>query len=529
MCVLNPRYSSGMNIQCHALKLSRSGAMSWFNSSASSIQPWLDFNGTLPTIGPCKDVIMDHREPPRVIEANCTTVCNHTLSLYSPLVDNLVTCGLWITLIGAYTTISPDNCLVPNNNNQSTRLLGQFRHLGFNGDVHKHALAVADSISWRLQRLHFDAKILTSSNDGMTPVACTRSELFPLGSNSNSTNHTLQALRSCLQTICSPITLNPDLAGIGVSTLRLRHHRILNSGSQVFSSFLIQSGIAILAFVALLGLEIMPRRTKEVHTNAIVTALVDFHKCQCYFSSTIQITGLILFHAIRSHTAQASHGAADIFDLSVLTVLALSGLVPISLTLVCLTRYGHRTWHLIILSVITMAISTGTLSCPFIYLRRFGDPVTDQYLGPNLENLYPLCGSSKLRKNDIGTTTFAKPWIWAVWLNCVTWTIFCILWKAFEGSRRVKLLISWKDSSPVAAHLNSIGKSPVWPLLSMLTWVMCFGYQFNLFSAYIQHTVILQDWSFGQIIAVAVWMPAVFEYFYILCQTRPQNCDCLRR
>lgn len=496
--------------------------MSWFNSSASSIQPWLDFNGTLPTIGPCKYVETGHREASRVIDANCTTVCNHTLSLYSPLVDNLVTCGLWATLISAYTIIRPENSLVPNSNELSIHLLEQFGRLGFNGAVHEHALAVADSISWRLQRLHFDAKSSTSSNDGMTPVACTRSELFPLGSNSNSTDHTLQALRSCLEAICSPITLNPDLAGIGVCNFPLPHLRTLISGSQVFSSFLIQSGIAILAFVALLGFEITPKKTKEAHTNAMITALVDFHKCQCYFSSTIQITGLILFHAIQSHTAQPSHGAAlppDIFDLSVLTVLALSGLVPVSLTLVCLTRYGHRTWHLIILSLITMAISTGTLSCPFIYLRRFGDPVTDQYLGPHLEDLYPLCGSSKLRKNDIGTTTFAKPWIWAVWLNCVAWTIYCLLRKAFEDSRRLKLLKSWKDSSPVATHLNSIGKSPVWPLLSMLTWVMCFGYQFHLFSAYFQHTVILQDWSFGQIIAVAVWMPAVFEYFYILCQT----------
>ena len=496
--------------------------MSWFNSSASSIHPWLDFNGSLPTIGFCKVVEMGHREAPRVIEANCSTVCNHTLSLYSPPVDNLVTCGLWTTLISACTTVGPDNCLVPNSNEQSIHLLDQFRRLGFNGNTHEHALAVADNISWRLQLLHFNAKFLTFSNNGMTPVACTRSELFPLGSNSSSTDHTLQALRSCLQAICSPITLNPDLAGIGVSSFPLPYHRTLNSGSQVFSSFLIQSGIAILAFVALLGLEIMPPRTKEVHTNAIVTALVDFHKCQCYFSSTIQITGLILFHAIQSHTPQAQHSAAlppDIFDLSVLTVLALSGLVPISLTLVCLTRYGHRTWHLVILSLITLLISTGTLSCPFIYLRRFGDPVTDQYLGPHLEELYPLCGSSKLRKNDIGTSTFTKPWIWAVWLNCFTWTVSCFLRKAFEGSRRVKLLKSWKDSTTIAGHLNSISKSPVWPLLSMTTWVMCFGYQFNLFNAYFQHTVILQDWSFGQIIAVAVWMPAVFEYFYILCQT----------
>ena len=426
MCVLSLRCSSGINVRCHTFKPLNKCAMSWFNSSASSIQPWLDFNGTLPTINPCKYVKMGYRKAPRVVEADCTTVCNHTLSLYSPLVDNLVTCGLWTTLISAYTTIGPENYLVPNSNEQSILLLERFRGLGFNGAIHEHALAVADSISLRLQLLHFDAKFLTSSNDGMTPVACTRSKLFPLGSNSNSTNHTSQALRSCLQAICSPITLNPDLAGIGVSNFLLPHLRPLISGSQVFSSFLIQSGIAILAFIALLGLEIMPRRTKEVHTNAIVTALVDFHKCQCYFSSTIQITGLILFCAIQSHTAQALHGAAlppDIFDLPVLTVLALSGLVPISLTLVCLTRYGHRTWHLIILSLITMAISTVTLSCPFIYIRRFGDPVTNQYFGPNLEDLYPLCGSSKLRKNDIGTTTFTNPWIWAVWLNCVTWSI----------------------------------------------------------------------------------------------------------
>ena len=224
MCVLLPQCSLGINIECQALKLSRSSAMSWFNSSASSIQAWLDFNGTLPTITRCQDVEMSHGESPRVIEANCTTLCNHTLSLYSPPVDNLVTCGLWTTLIGAYTTIGPENYLVPNGNAQSTHLLEQFQELGFNGDVNEQALAVADSISSRLQLLYSNAKLLTSSNDGTTPLACTRSTLFPLGSNSNSTDRTLQALGSCLQAICSPVTLNPDLAGIGVSSLLQGHH-----------------------------------------------------------------------------------------------------------------------------------------------------------------------------------------------------------------------------------------------------------------------------------------------------------------
>ena len=224
ICLLLPRFSLGINNECQALKLSRSSVMSWFNSSASSIQAWLDFNGTLPAIKRCQEVEMGHREFSRVIEANCTTVCNHTLSLYSPAVDNLVTCGLWTTLISAYTTVGPGNYLVPNSNDQSTHLLERFQDLGFNGDVHEQALAVADSISSRLQLLYFDAKFLTSSSDGTTPSACTRSCLFPLGSNSNSTDRSLQALRSCLQAICSPVTLNPDLAGIGVSSPLHGHH-----------------------------------------------------------------------------------------------------------------------------------------------------------------------------------------------------------------------------------------------------------------------------------------------------------------
>ena len=172
--------------------------MSWFNSSASSVQAWLDFNGTLPTISNCHDVEMGRHEVPRVKEAGCTTVCNRSLALYSPPYDNLVTRELWTTLISAYTTIGPEKYLVPNSNNQSTHLFRRFQELGFNDDVHEQALAVADSISSLLQLLYFDAKFLTSSNDGTTPSACTRSMLFPLGS-------------------------IPDLAGIGVSSLLERH------------------------------------------------------------------------------------------------------------------------------------------------------------------------------------------------------------------------------------------------------------------------------------------------------------------
>ena len=53
----------------------------------------------------------------------------------------------------------------------------------------------------------------------------------------------------------------------------------------------------MIAFVALLGLEVghLSKATARIHTEAVVAALVDFHKAQCYFSSTIQITILVLY------------------------------------------------------------------------------------------------------------------------------------------------------------------------------------------------------------------------------------------
>ncbi|KAL9135955.1 MAG: hypothetical protein Q9175_002832 [Cornicularia normoerica] len=84
-----------------------------------------------------------------------------------------------------------------------------------------------------------------------------------------------------------------------------------------FSSFVIQSRIAVLALAAPMILELLSPKPEETsnpgHTtkpdehpielrnpvtkdkNNLITALVDFHKAQCYFASTIPITALILF------------------------------------------------------------------------------------------------------------------------------------------------------------------------------------------------------------------------------------------
>lgn len=194
----------------------------------SSISSWLQLNDTGLDLLPCQYVnytghLTYFESGGAVIEslpdftnASCSQVCNDSASLFAPHTDNLVTCGLWSTLLSAYTVFGPNNSLLSNDNNRSTDLLGPFEGVGLGLHVLEYATSYADIISTCFQLLYFNAKFFTYSDDGSTVAACTREVLFPLGSNTNSTAPAVSALQECLEAICSPITLNPDLAGIGV-------------------------------------------------------------------------------------------------------------------------------------------------------------------------------------------------------------------------------------------------------------------------------------------------------------------------
>ena len=308
--------------------------------------------------------------------------------------------------------------------------------------------------------------------------------------------------------------------------------------------------IALVALLTLEWLAVYGIRKKAVHA-ALVAALVDFHKVQCFFSSTIQITGLILFHeaqknsALDTKTIQSS--SQDFFDTSILVVLATSGIIPISLTLVCVSRYGRQSWYLLTLSLITMVLATATLTSSYIYAYDYGLPYgvySSNMQNPYLYNdnkynnmnatsttcnirgsvghtLYPLCGSWNLVNNAIGTSMFTSHWIWLVWACCIMWLPICTVKHWYSDDESYSKPRSWSFRSIPERHTwiaklyRELGTCRTWSLFSCVSWSLCFGSQFYLFSLYFKHFVISQQWSFGQIIAVTVWVPSVVEYAYI--------------
>jgi len=127
--------------------------------SNSSISDWLQFNGTGLDLPPCQYVnYTGHltyfddggaviNSQPDISSASCTQVCNDSASLFAPHTNNLVTCGLWSTLLSTYTVFGSNNDLLPNNNEDSKELFDRFEEVGLDLGLLESATSYADIIS----------------------------------------------------------------------------------------------------------------------------------------------------------------------------------------------------------------------------------------------------------------------------------------------------------------------------------------------------------------------------------------------
>ena len=192
---------------------------SLFTPSTSSIDSWLKFDGVkLPALPTCQLNGTD---------VGCRQVCNNSTELFNATDphsnNNLVTCGLWTSLVLAYSDpsyVEANGTLGSVKDNSSQTLLAPFERLDLNESDFQNASQYADTISSCFEFIYINTKAFSFDDNGKTPAACTRDDLFPVGSYnySNSGFEYTTSLKDCLQEICSPLTLDPDLAGIGVGS-----------------------------------------------------------------------------------------------------------------------------------------------------------------------------------------------------------------------------------------------------------------------------------------------------------------------
>ena len=195
--------------------------------SGSSIQPWLDLKvddnlnfstETIPaTIPSCQT---RQRVTGEVILDNCTKLCNSSDSLLDDkFPNNLLTCGLWATLVtlDSYNeeiaTMHPDVTKAVHKHYQD--VLGRFTTLGLDAGDEAYLSAAIGAVSTTMFTLLKENRIQTYQGDSIQGL-CSQQDLFPTTAFEFNTDIP-QHVRDCVTTICAPRSLNPDLGGIGVS------------------------------------------------------------------------------------------------------------------------------------------------------------------------------------------------------------------------------------------------------------------------------------------------------------------------
>ncbi len=223
--------------------------------------------------------------------------------------------------------------------------------------------------------------------------------------------------------------------------------------------------------------------------------------------------------------------------------MALKAMAPVALAIQdvynefvdtsAIMRFGRQPWYLIMLSLITIALAIAILSTFSCYDHEYGK-LDDYYssvqndgyidygtctIGGHLgDTLFPLCGSTPLNTNAIWSSTITKWWVWAAWANCMAWMLLCFFSKLM-GERPPKMVSSRLDCAlthhPWMKLLRKfVGRLHGRLLIFIVTSALCFGVQFYLISIFNQHYFVSQVWSFGQIIAVLVWIPTIIELGY---------------
>ena len=291
----------------------------------------------------------------------------------------------------------------------------------------------------------------------------------------------------------------------------------------------------MLAAFALLGLEFMPfsrhsnqasdpvsRREKNL--NALIPALVEFHKTQCFFAGAIQIACIVF--------AIQALFKFDITNAELLFTIATNGYIPVIFTLTCIARYGRQSWYLILLSMCCLMLSTVTLSCSYLLFLDYWD-LPDWASFGDVSSIAEVCGyvPSQLLPSWCGfkpsypkllkVRLITSWWNLAPLINCMFWGLYCVVKQAlncppkspeFYSSRTFRLKIYLQAK----VILSNPMFDRICYLLFLTTWSLTFGYQFYLYSLFFANADIATTWSFGQIVAITVWTPCLAEYFHLV-------------
>ncbi|KAF2841390.1 hypothetical protein M501DRAFT_1014191 [Patellaria atrata CBS 101060] len=359
----------------------------------------------------------------------------------------------------------------------------------------------------------------------------------------------------CYNDYCSPTRLlinssTPNVQEINNCLYRLCHseHRALPYADQdvvgigVYSSYILQCVFAlVLWFGLMLSGFFRHRKGKPARSskefpgkhqdNWIELLLLEFHKAQCYFSGTLMI-------------ACFSEGIyeTDMLLTFMLLPLATNGILPITFAYFLLFFYHKSNLVITLLTIIVWALSSLVCWTLYSHMIQISTKI-DQYdvYSQFMYKLsaYPACGGySALAACPIDR---AADWINSQPLRDAASKLRVLPLLIWLFSTAVLLilvinhLLRWRTERVALERAVAAGvsdkveefqeertenrTSPTWH--KVLFWLTTAGYLagFGLQMSLLEIATTLDmmntwGWSFGQIVAVTIWVPPLLEYIF---------------
>lgn len=290
---------------------------------------------------------------------------------------------------------------------------------------------------------------------------------------------------------------------------------------EVYISLLVQLILALGIFVALGTFKMKLETEDKKNENrflALATAMVEFHKHQCYYISAIEIAVIVLLKGSVTPWGQLdSKEPGPQYYLTLSIALAMSGFVPIVFTVMSIALYGRLSWHILALSTVSVALSSANLITAWESWKIYG--IED---GPPDLPLVALCGSLASNLKGYTPRPFDFRIVATIYSLCLTLLLACIAKHAHSNllseSQRDHILKIWGKLSTMSVHNESrtqkYGRATL-IVFGAVIWLACFGYHFYLYGIFYRNNLVTTNWAFGQIIAVSVWANSIIEFIYL--------------
>ena len=299
---------------------------------------------------------------------------------------------------------------------------------------------------------------------------------------------------------------------------------------QVTTSYVIQSLLIVLCWVALAvsGYLLWRHRRRSQKPrpsesrNILLKSIPGFHAAQCYFSIPLAVAAF--------YTNPFTMDPLNAFGL---LPVSINGFLPQIFTLMVMHYHDLGSWYPLILTNTSYVLNTIIFWAVITYLNGIKGQGTALHAAAykSLGGIESCGGMTGIgiclpfqedsppafliqrygRAAWIGIRL--APWIWA-------WCTICLLLLTFSTGNQLRNRSHNALKTSYVAYVNgwihrTLGGTPAYGVMSVV-FLAGIVYQAVMFYSFVSLGLVdLHTWSFGQIVAITVWVPPVVDYLHL--------------